>query len=112
MYSDICEECRNSKQELSLLTEDIGNTIQLNDKDKTTVLYRKLDDISKHLREKHNLVKQGHYIGTISGFGVAVGIGAGVAWDEFRYGSLVVMVVLFAVGFILDYKARKDDRVI
>lgn len=111
-FAGICEECQNSKQEIAAFVEGIGNTIQFRDKEKLKELSKKLDDLTKHLKEKHKLVKKGHYIGTLSSIGLATGMGSGFAIDGLQFLSFVLPVAFVIIGFILDRKAKKENRVI
>ena len=112
MFSDLCEECRSNKEIISNLAGDIRNIIQFSDKEGSKFHLKTIDDITKHLQKKHKLVTKGQYVSLFSSIGLAVGMGAGFATDNAGIGTAIGTLVCFLIGLYLDYKAKKEDRVI
>jgi len=111
-FSPECGQCQIFQQDISTLTQDVGNTIQLADKEKRKAHLKTINRMIGHLRKQHNLVTNGYYMGIGMVFGSAIGVALGAAMDNFGSGTPIGIGIGVAIGAALDAKAKKEGRVI
>ena len=111
-FSPECGQCQIFQQDISTLTQDVGNIIQVADKDKRKAHLRTINGMIGHLRKQHNLVTNGYYTGIGMIFGSAIGVALGAATGSFGSGTPISVGVGMAIGAALDAKAKKEGRVI
>ncbi|MFC1912045.1 hypothetical protein ACFLXG_02675 [Chloroflexota bacterium] len=111
-FSPECGQCQIFQQDISALTQDVGNIIQLADKDKRKTHLKTINRIIGHLQKQHKLVTKGYYMGIGMVFGSAIGVTLGAAMDFFGSGIPIGIGVGMAIGAALDAKAKKEGRVI
>jgi len=111
-FSPECGQCQIFQQDISTLTQDVGNTIQLADKDKRKAHLKTINKMVGHLQKQHKLVTKGYYMGIGMIFGSAIGVALGAATDNFGGGIPFGVGVGMAIGAALDGKAKKEGRVI
>ena len=111
-FSAICGECQMFQQEITGLTQGLGNLIQIPGKEERKSYFKTINDIIKHLQKQHKLVIKGQHIAMWSGIGVAVGMGLGAAIDNPGVGSGLGTAIGVGIGVYLDKKAQREDKVI
>lgn len=123
-FSTNCQECRSLKSQISDLTANLAHSSQMTQKERRTYLTT-LKAITKHLRRKHGLVGDKQYIKRFVSIGVAFGLSlvvSGYVLASFGITILVISITLpalfvrvltgYAVGYLLDRRAKKRGRVI
>lgn len=111
-FSHECGQCQPFQQDISTLSQDISNLIQLADKERTKSYFKSLDKITNHLQKEHKLVKEGYYIGIWMGIGTALGLPFGIPFGNIAIGIPIGIAIGAAIGSYLDSKARKEGRII
>ncbi|MFC2007233.1 hypothetical protein ACFLVB_01360 [Chloroflexota bacterium] len=107
-----CGLCQIFQQDISTLTQGIGNIIRVDDRDKRKAHLKTINGIIGHLRKKHKLVTEGYYMGIGLVFGTAIGIALGAAMPNIGTGIPIGVGFGMAMGAALDAKAKKEGRVI
>jgi|GEM_PF-435459 len=107
-----CGQCQLYQQEMNSLANNLGNLIQLDNKDQRKAYLQSLNSMVKHLQKQHKLVTEGYY----TGIGLAIGAGIGVALsplsDKIGSGLPIGVGIGMAIGAALEAKARKEGRMI
>jgi len=111
-FSPECGQCRIFQQDISTLTQDVGNTIQTADKVRRKAHARTIDRIVDHLQKQHKLVTEGYYLGMWMGIGLALGLPTGIPLGNISLGLPIGLCIGVAIGTSLDAKAKKEGRVI
>lgn len=111
-FSPECGQCQIFQQDISTLTQDIGNIIQIADKDKKKAHLKTVNKMVGHLRKQHKLVTEGYYMGIGVAIGAGIGVALGVASDYIGTGIPIGVGIGMAIGAALDAKAKKEGRVI
>ncbi len=107
-----CDECQSNKEVITNLVQDMGNMIQLSDKETSKSYFKTIEDLTKHLQKQHKFVTKGYYVGLWSGIGVVIGAAAGAIMDNSGIGTAIGTVIGLLIGLALDAKAKREDRVI
>ena len=110
--SSMCGQCQLFRQEITTLTQELGNLVQLPSKEGRKSYLKMIDTIIKHLKKEHKLVTEGYYKNI--GMAVGGGIGAvlGAVLDNAGIGAPSGIAIGLAIGSYLDKKAQKEGRVI
>ena len=111
-FSPECGQCQIFQQDISTLTQDVGNIIQVADKDKRKAHLKMIDNIIGHLRKRHKLVTEGYYMGIGIAIGAGIGVALGAAMPNIGAGIPIGVGIGIAIGAALDAKAKKGGRVI
>lgn len=111
-FSPECGQCQIFQQDISTLTQDVGNLIQIADKDKRKAHLKTINRMIGHLRKQHKLVTNGYYMGIGMVFGSGIGVALGAAMDSVGSGIPIGVGIGVAIGAALDAKAKKEGRVI
>ena len=123
-FSTDCEECRSLKSQVAELSEELIHSPQMTPKERRNYLTT-IKRITKHLKRKHGLVDEKQYVKRFISIGAAFGLslvmsgyvlinfGINVLVLSITLPALVIRVMLgYAVGYLLDRRARKQGRVI
>jgi len=111
-FHPVCGQCQLFQQEITSLAHNLGNLIQLQNKERIKAHLQSINSMVKHLQKQHKLVTEGHYTGIWLAIGTAIGAALGPLSDEI-VGSLPIGIGIgMAIGAALDAKTRKEDRVI
>ena len=111
-FSDSCSECRNDLEELKAETVHLAVLHQLDSK--TILAYREfVQQLSNHLKEKHNMTPEG----TGTSIGIAIGIAAGFAlglsvFHNIAVGLAIGLAIGLSIGAEKDNKDKKAGKVI
>ena len=111
-FSAFCGECQTFQQEITRLSQGLGNLIQLPGKEERKSYFKTINNIIKHLQKQHKLVTKGQYIAMWSGLGVGIGVALGAALDNPGIGPAIGTAFGVLVGIAMDAKAKKKGRVI
>ncbi|MFC1847381.1 hypothetical protein ACFLW5_01015 [Chloroflexota bacterium] len=111
-FSPECGQCQLFQQDISTLTQDVGNIIQVANKDKRKAHLKTLNGIIAHLRKQHKLVTEGYYMGIGMVFGSGIGVALGAAMETTGSGIPLGVGIGMGIGAALDAKAKKEGRVI
>ena len=111
-FASYCGECQMFQQEVTSLAQDLGNLIQLPNKERRRSHIKKIDHIVKHLKKEHKLVTEGQYIGIGLAVGVGIGTALGAALGNPGIGPAIGTGIGLAIGSYLNNKAKKEGRVI
>ena len=111
-FSPECGQCQIYKQDISTLTQEVGNTIQLDNKAKRKVHLKTIDNITGHLRKQHKLVTEGYYMGIGMAIGSGIGVFLGAAMDNVGSGMPIGIGIGMAIGSALDAKAKREGRIL
>ena len=111
-FSGYCGECQAFQQEVTGLTQELGNLIQMPDKERRKSYFKMINNIIKHLQKHHKLVTKGQYVGIGLLIGVGVSTALGAALDNPGIGPAIGAAIGLAIGSYLDKKAKDEGRVI
>ncbi|MFC1991287.1 hypothetical protein ACFLVC_00925 [Chloroflexota bacterium] len=111
-FSPECGQCQIYQQDISTLTQEVGNLIQVDDKDRRKAHLKTINGIVKHLQKQHKLVTEGYYMGVGMSMGSGIGVALGVAVDSIGSGIPIGIGIGVAIGAALDAKAKKEGRII
>ena len=111
-FSPECGHCQLFQPEITTLTQDLGNLIQMPDKAGRKRYRKKITHMVKHLQSEHKLITQGHHVGLWISIGTAIGVAIGAGMGNVGGGIPIGLAIGTAVGIALDAKAKKEDRVI
>ena len=111
-FSPECGGCQLSQQEITTLTQDLGNLVQMPDKRKRQSYLKKINKTVKHLQSEHKLITRGQNIGLWVAIGSGIGVALGAGMDNVGGGIPIGIGIGTAIGIALDAKAKKEDRVI
>jgi hypothetical protein len=111
-FSSACGECQLSQPEITSLIQDLGNLLQMPDKERRKSHLKTINNIVKHLQKQHKLVTEGQHIGIGLAIGVGIGTALGTALDNTGIGTAIGTTVGLAIGRAMDAKAKKEGKVI
>ena len=111
-FSPACGQCQIFQQDISTLTQDVHNIIQLADKQKRKTHLKTIDNIANHLRKQHKLVTEGYYVGICMAIGAGLGVAIWAAMPNIGTGIPIGVGLGLAIGTALDAKAKKEGRII
>ena len=111
-FSAECGQCQLFQQEITTLTQDLGNLVQMHDKAKRQSYLKKINNTVKHLQNHHKLITPGHNIGVWISLGTGIGVAIGAGMGNIAAGVPIGIAIGVVVGSYLDKKAKKEGRVI
>ena len=115
-YSPNCGECQNFKEEITKLTEDLGDFHS--SKEKRKGYFKVIEIFTKHLQKSHKLIAEGKNISTWGVIGFIVGIVLGSLFRAsgmsmgFSNGVIIGLIFGGVIGIALEIIAKKRGRVI
>jgi hypothetical protein len=123
-FSLDCEECQGLKSQITGLSKNLTYSPQMTGKEYGSHLTT-IKNINSHLKQKHKLVDERQYIKRFVSIGVAFGLSLviiGYILLNFGITILVLSITLpalitrvligYAIGYFLDKRAKRQDRVI
>ena len=110
-FSAYCGECQAFQPEITGLTENLGNLIQIPNREERKNHLKLIGNIVKHLQKQHKLVTEGYYMGIGITIGVGIGTALAAALDS-GIGTAVGIAIGIAIGNYLDRKAKREGKVI
>ncbi len=119
-FAQICGECETHKQEITALVQQLAMLVQMPDNKSLKRHLAAVTKLTEHFKKVHKLVDKWHYLGVATSIGMAVGVAIGVALgtatDDSSFssplGTAIGVVLGLAVGLYLDWRARKEGRVL
>lgn len=111
-FSPECGQCQLLRQDVTTLVHDVGNLVQMTDREKRKTYFKSVKRIVGHLQKQHKLVTEGYYMGIGVAIGTGIGVALGIAMDEVGGGIPIGIGIGVAIGAALDAKARKEGRVL
>jgi len=111
-FSSECGQCMLFRQDVTTLTRDVSNVVQIADKEGRKAYFKSINRIIGHLRRHHKLVTEGYYIGIFMALGSGIGIALGAAMDNVGSGIAIGVGMGLAIGAALDAKAKKEGRIL
>jgi hypothetical protein len=123
-FSNECQECRDLKDQMGNLSENLTHSSKVYRK-KYRIYLATFKTAIKHLKRKHGLVEDKQYIKRFVSIGITFGLSlviAGYVLVNFGITMLAISITLpalitrvisgYAVGYLLDKRAKKRGRVI
>jgi hypothetical protein len=111
-FSPECGQCQMFQQDVMTLTKDVGNLVQMADKESRKRYFKSMNKIIGHLQKQHKLVNAGQYMGIGVAIGAGSGVALGAAMNEVGGGIPIGVGIGVAIGAALDAKAQKEGRVL
>ncbi|MFC1943420.1 hypothetical protein ACFLWO_02430 [Chloroflexota bacterium] len=111
-FSSYCGECQMFQPEITRLAEDLGNLIQIPNKEERKGYLKTINNMVKHLQKQHKLVSEGQYVGIGLAIGAGIGTALGAALDNTGVGTAMGTGIALAIGRYLDNKAKNEGKVI
>ena len=111
-FSAICGECQLFQPEITGLVQDLGNIVQIPDKTARKRYFKVVDAFTKHLQKQHKLVTKWQYFSMWSGIGMGIGVVVGAAFDNSGIGTAIGTAIGILIGLAMDFKAKREDRII
>ena len=109
-YAD-CVDCQNMKREMEIIVGSLDHLLH-SSREEQKNYFNAIDNIIKHLKEKHNLISEGQNIALWLPPGVAIGLPLGIPLGNIALGIPIGLAIGAAIGASLDTKAKKEGRVI
>jgi hypothetical protein len=123
-YCAECQQCRQFKGQIARLIENLYDASPMTDAARKDHL-KTIDIITRHLKKKHRLIEERHYLKRFVSIAVAGGISLiafGYMLLSFGITLLVIGITLpalfvrlifgYTLGFFMDRRAKKKGRVI
>jgi F0F1-type ATP synthase assembly protein I len=119
-FSQICGQCQTYKQEITGLVQGMAMLVQMPDRRGLRKHLDAIKKITEHFKKVHKLVDKWYYLGVATsigtGIGVVIGAALGAAMEDSSLsspvGTVIGLVLGLAVGLYLDWRARKEGRVL
>ena len=111
-FYSYCGECQMLQPEITELTQNLANLIQIPNKEERKSYFKKINNMVKHLQKQHKLITEGQYFGIGMLIGGGVGSALGAALDNPGVGTAIGIAIGLVAGRYLDDKAKKEGRVI
>jgi hypothetical protein len=110
-FSAYCPDCQTRRGEITELLKVPSDPAQVT-KAELKAYSTKIDDITKHLKKTHKLVTEGQYVSLAMAIGPGVGMAIGAVTENTATGFGIGIALGTGIGALLDYKAKKEGRVI
>jgi hypothetical protein len=111
-FSPVCTECHAFQQDITSLTKDMSNLVQMADKEGRKAYFKSLNKVIGHLQRQHKLVTEGYYWGLCMALGSGLGVAIGAAMDNIGTGMAIGVGFGIFIGALLDAKAKKEGRIL
>ena len=113
-----CGQCQSFQKGISTLVQDMGDLVQLADKERHQSYFKSTGKIVNHLHRQHRLVNADYYMtmGIAIGSGIGVALGAAMGNVGFGIpigvgtGLAIGTGIGLAIGAALDAKAKEEGR--
>ena len=110
-YFPDCVDCQNMKREMEIIICSLDNLLQ-SSREEQKNYFASIDNIAKHLKEKHNLVSENQNLALWLPLGVGIGLPLGFPMGNIALGIPIGLAIGAAIGVSLDAKAKREGRVI
>ena len=106
-----CIDCQNMKREMEIIICSLDNLLQ-SSREEQKNYFASIDNIVKHLKEKHNLVSENQNLALWLPLGIGIGLPLGIPMGNIALGIPIGLAIGVAIGLSLDAKAKREGRVI
>ncbi|MCJ7472916.1 MAG: hypothetical protein MUP02_08930 [Actinobacteria bacterium] len=106
-----CIDCQNMKREMEIIICSLDNLVR-SSREEQKNYFNAIDNMVKHLKEKHNLIYEGHNLALWLPLGVGIGLPLGIPMGNIALGIPIGLAIGVAIGVSLDAKAKREGRVI
>ena len=106
-----CVDCQNMKREMEIIVGSLDNLVH-SSKEEQKNYFNAIDNMVKHLKEKHNLISEGQNLAIWLPLGIGIGLPLGIPMGNIALGIPIGLAIGAAIGVSLDAKARKEGKVI
>ena len=106
-----CIVCQNMKREMEIIIGGLDNLVESSKEEQKNYFYA-IDNMIKHLKEKHNLISEGQNLALWLPLGVGIGLPLGIPMGNIALGIPIGLAIGVAIGVSLDAKAKREGRVI
>jgi hypothetical protein len=106
-----CVDCQNMKREIEIIIGSLDNLVH-SSREEQKNYFNAIENIVKHLNEKHHLISEGQNLALWLPLGVGIGLPIGIPLGNIALGIPIGLAIGVGIGLSLDAKARKEDRVI
>ena len=110
-YFPDCIDCQNMKREMEIIICSLDNLIR-SSREEQKNYFNAVDNIVKHLKEKHKLISEGQNLALWLPLGIAIGLPLGIPMGNIALGIPIGLAIGTAIGVSLDAKAKREGRVI
>lgn len=110
-FSDDCEKCKNSKEEIEKLVDKLNQVEQQSTEERNNYFYI-INLTIRHLQKSHKLIPRGYYTGIGIPVGVIIGAGIGFALSKIWISVGIGLCLFLFFGGSLDAKAKREGRVL
>jgi hypothetical protein len=111
-YSHECGQCQIFQQDISALSQDVGNLVHVADKERQKSYFKAMGKVTNHLQKQHKLINEGYYMSIGIAIGSGIGVALGTILEQFGGGIPIGVGIGLAIGAALDAKARREGRII
>ena len=106
-----CIDFQNMKREMEIIICSLDNLVR-SSREEQKNYFNAIDNMVKHLKEKHNLISEGHNLALWLPLGVGIGLPLGIPMGNIALGIPIGLAIGVAIGVSLDAKAKREGRVI
>ncbi|MBC8421358.1 MAG: hypothetical protein H8E04_00645 [Actinobacteria bacterium] len=106
-----CMDCQNMKREVEIIICSLDNLVR-SSREEQKNYFNAIDNMVKHLKEKHNLISEGQNLALWLPLGVGIGLPLGIPMGNIALGIPIGLAIGVAIGVSLDAKAKREGRVI
>ncbi|MFC2159252.1 hypothetical protein ACFLQS_00845 [Actinomycetota bacterium] len=106
-----CIDCQNIKREMEIIVGSLDNLVH-SSREEQKNYFNAIDNMVKHLKEKHNLISEGQNLALWLPLGIGIGLPLGIPMGNIALGIPIGLAIGVAIGVSLDAKARKEGKVI
>ena len=111
-FSAMCGQCQLFQPEITGLAQNLGNLVQIANREESKSYFKAIDNIVKHLQTEHKLVNEGQYFGLWMTVGTGAGTALGIALGNTAIGAAIGIILGLAIGAYMDRKAKAEGKVI
>jgi hypothetical protein len=106
-----CVDCQNMKREMEIIVGSLDNLVH-SSKEEQKNYFNAIDNMVRHLKEKHNLISENQNLALWLPLGIGIGLPLGIPMGNIALGIPIGLAIGAAIGVSLDAKAKKEDKVI
>jgi len=102
--------CQKYRQEIDMMVEELSGAPLPQARNKVQMW--KIGEIISHLKKRHGMVNEGEYLGWWLIYGLILGGIVGLIIGNTPPATMIGLAIGAIVGVILDFRAKKEGRVI
>ena len=112
VFSSYCGECQTFQSEITGLIQNLGNLVQIPNREERRSYLKAIDNMVKHLQTEHKLINEGQYFGLWMTIGAGAGTALGIALGSTSVGIALGTALGLIIGAYMDRKAKAEGKVI